>query len=80
MWLSIFILGNCTFPWLKFIEFYDPPSLELYNLADDLGERHNLAEEMPEKAEQLRRKLQNWIETSGATLHTLNPDYDPEAG
>ena len=62
----------------KFIEFYDPPAIELYNLVQDLGEQTNLAPQMPEKAEQLRQKLQHWIENSGALLHTWNPNYDPE--
>jgi len=32
----------------------------LYNLKDDLGEKNNLAAQMPEKVEELRRKLEAW--------------------
>ena len=31
--------------------------LELYNLADDLGEKHDLAKSNPEKAKELRSRL-----------------------
>lgn len=66
--------GNC-----KLIEHYDPLGVELYNLADDIGEQVNLAEKMPQKAEELRNKLHNWLEAVGAKMHTLNPDYKKPA-
>jgi len=61
----------------KFIEFYDPPKIELYDLAEDIGERNNLASKMPEKTEELHNKLQQWIEDTGTLMHTLNPAYEP---
>ena len=39
----------------KFIEFYDPPKIELYDLAEDIGEQKDLALKMPEKTEQRPR-------------------------
>jgi arylsulfatase A-like enzyme len=62
----------------KLIEFYDPPSIELYNLSEDLGEQSNLATEMPDRANELLQRLRQWIEDSGTELYTLNPDYEPE--
>ena len=41
----------------KLIERYEDATLELYNLADDPGERRNLAVEMTEKARELRGRL-----------------------
>jgi len=48
-------LGN----W-KLIEFFENQSLELYNLADDIGENTNLADQYPEKVEQLHKLLTGW--------------------
>lgn len=36
-------------------------SLKLFNLNDDPGERKNLAEEMPQKVEQLKMEFDNWV-------------------
>lgn len=61
----------------KLIEFYDDNHLELYNLADDIGESTNLAQAMPEKAAALRRMLAAWRDSVGAEMPVPNPDYDP---
>jgi arylsulfatase A-like enzyme len=53
---------------LKLIENFDDGSLELYDLANDIGERRNLAGEMPEKAAALRKKLQDWLRVTRAAL------------
>ena len=37
----------------KLMEFLEDGRLELYNLKEDIGEQHNLAESMPEKANEL---------------------------
>ena len=44
----------------KLIEFFDTGESELYNLADDIGERNNLATAMPGKAQELREVLTAW--------------------
>ena len=61
----------------KLIEFYEDGRLQLFNLAEDLGERHDLAAEMPEKTRQLHQKLVAWRTSVGAQMPTPNPDYDP---
>ncbi|MFC1651247.1 sulfatase/phosphatase domain-containing protein, partial [Candidatus Latescibacterota bacterium] len=59
----------------KLIEYYEDNSLELYNLSDDIGELHNLAGEMPEKAIELRNMLHAWLESVDAQMPFENPEY-----
>lgn len=54
-------------PW-KLIEFYHYGGFELYNLADDLGERRNLANDQPAKATELLDKLHAWQKELGAKM------------
>jgi len=44
----------------KLLEFFDDGHLELYNLKDDIGEKNNLAERMPQKTKELYQLLQQW--------------------
>ena len=44
----------------KLLEFFDDAHLELYNLKDDIGEKNNLAERMPQKTKELHQLLQHW--------------------
>jgi len=44
----------------KLIEFFGDGSVELYNLAEDLSEKNNLADAMPEKKRQLLGMLKAW--------------------
>lgn len=59
----------------KLIEFFEDHRVELYNLRADAGERHNVAALLPERAEQLRKKLTAWRTSVGAEMPTPNPDY-----
>lgn len=60
----------------KLHEYFENGDLELYNLESDLGEQHNLAEEMPEKAKELHLMLKQWRKDTGAPVpNQLNPDY-----
>jgi arylsulfatase A-like enzyme len=61
----------------KLVEFYEDDHVELYNLADDIGESRDLAGTMPEKADAMRRKLHEWRQAVGAQMPTPNPNYDP---
>jgi arylsulfatase A-like enzyme len=63
-------------PW-KLIEIFDPEGVELYNLADDLGETRNLVAAQPVLAAELRRELEAWRRSVGAEMMQPNPDYDP---
>lgn len=60
----------------KLIEFFEDGTLELYNLKDDIGETHNLAEEFPEKTKELHGRLKAWRESLNAPVPTeRNPEY-----
>ena len=62
----------------KLIEFFEDRRLELYNLKDDIGERNNLMEKMPVKAEELYQIMINWRKRVKAPVPTKkNPLYDP---
>ncbi len=51
----------------KLIKYYDDDSVELYDLKGDIGETRNLADEMPEKALQLRSELEAWLKKTNAS-------------
>lgn len=59
----------------KLIEWMETGQLELYDLENDIGERRNLAEIMPDKAALLLSKLHDWQATIGALSPLPNPDY-----
>jgi arylsulfatase A-like enzyme len=59
----------------KLIEFYEDNRVELYNLRADLGEQHDLAVEMPDKAAELRKMLHEWRNEVGAVMPQPNPDW-----
>ena len=70
----------------KLIEWFEksiegvetPGALELFNLREDPGERHNLAADMPEKVSDMYEKLKTWRASVGAQEMDRNPEYDPE--
>jgi len=62
----------------KLIEFFEDGRLELYNLRDDIGEEHDLADEMPEKVTELHADLVAWRRRVDAPVPTEpNPEYRP---
>jgi arylsulfatase A-like enzyme len=54
----------------KLIEFFDNGQVELYNLADDIAEEHNLAAELPNKVTELQKRLAKWRADVGAKVPT----------
>jgi len=52
----------------KLIEWYEDNSIELYNLKNDIGEKQNLASQMPEKAAELRQMLHTWRKQMNAKM------------
>jgi hypothetical protein len=47
--------------------------VELYNLADDLGERNELSRAMPDMAQRLEQQLQDWLVEVKAQRPEPNP-------
>lgn len=62
----------------KLIEFFEDMHVELYNLAEDPGERYDFSSSFQEKAEELRRKLSAWRKSVNAAMPTANPEYNQE--
>jgi arylsulfatase A len=57
----------------KLIRWYDDDSFELYNLAADIGERHNLAVDQPALASKLQIQLDAWLQETAAKMPRLVP-------
>jgi arylsulfatase A-like enzyme len=63
----------------KLIEFFEDGKLELYHLKDDMGEKNNLADLMPDKVNELHQMLVDWRQQTKAPVPTeVNPEYNPE--
>jgi arylsulfatase A-like enzyme/HEAT repeat protein len=56
------------------LEFYEDGRLELYNLKDDLGQKSDLAKQLPEKTKELHRKFQDWRQALKAAMPELKKD------
>jgi len=64
----------------KLLEFFEDKHIELYNLDEDIGEKNNLSENMPEKAKELHKLLMDWRKSVNAEVPMkLNPKYVPSA-
>src|SRR5581483_4996377 len=61
----------------KLQEFFEDGRLELYNLRDDIGEKKNLANEMPGKVKELHDKLVAWRASVKAPMPTANKPANP---
>ena len=63
----------------KLIEYLDGTGdVELYHLAQDLGEQKNLASELKGKAADLKNKLRGWRSDVIARMPIPNPSFDPD--
>jgi hypothetical protein len=68
----------------KLIRFYadnedGSDRLELYNLADDVGESRNLAAQRPELVAELNALIDGFLRDTEAVIPVFNPGYDPNA-
>ncbi len=49
----------------------------LYNLAEDIGEKNNLADKYPERVKEMDRILEEAIKETGGLVPIPNPNFDP---
>jgi arylsulfatase A-like enzyme len=63
----------------KLIHFYETGESRLYNLVEDIEERHDLSDRAGEKAADLKRRLDRYLADVGASLPTVNPAFDPNS-
>ncbi len=56
----------------KLHECFEDGALELYDLVEDIGERNNLADEKPDKRDELHRILREWRASVGAPIPERN--------
>jgi len=61
----------------KLIKYYEGNKTALFDLSVDIGEKHNLAMKMPEKAADLETRLDAYLASVNADIPIINPDYDP---
>lgn len=61
----------------KLIKRYKDKPFELFNLKDDIGEKQELSERMPEKVKELDAQLVTWLKSVNAKLPRKNLDYNP---
>jgi arylsulfatase A-like enzyme len=54
----------------KLIVFYDKEKVELYDLKNDPSEKNNLAEQIPEKTDELKTMLEEWQKSVNAQMPT----------
>ena len=57
----------------KLVEHYDDDQVQLFNLANDIGESRNLAPAEPARAAALRERLRAWRKSIGAQENRPNP-------
>lgn len=62
----------------KLIEWMEDQRLELFNLAQDIGEQTNLAEAQPELTAKLLAELRTLQQDVSARLPTPNPKFQPD--
>jgi arylsulfatase A-like enzyme len=60
----------------KLLDYFENNTVQLFNLRDDPGEQHDLAQTQPKKAAELQAKLQAWRKEVGAQMPPPNPNYD----
>jgi arylsulfatase A-like enzyme len=62
----------------KLIRRYEGKSFELFNLKEDLSEKQDLSDRMPEKVKELDSELSAWLKDTNAKIPKQNPDYAPD--
>lgn len=61
----------------KLVEHYEDGRTELFNLAADRSEEHDLAAKEPKRVAMMQSELAAWRTSVGAQSNVANPDFDP---
>ena len=61
----------------KLLEYFENGTVQLFNLAKDIGEQNDLSKTNVRKAKELTAKLHQWRKDVQAQMMTPNPNYDP---
>jgi arylsulfatase A-like enzyme len=56
----------------KLIDWYDNDRVELFNIKNDIGEKHDLSKEMPEKTAEMLKMVRDWRKSINAVLIDQN--------
>jgi arylsulfatase A-like enzyme len=64
-------LGN-----MKLIYFYEDDRIALFDLEKDVSERNDLAQRMPQEAQMLKGRLEQYLTAIDAQLPSANSNYD----
>jgi arylsulfatase A-like enzyme len=62
----------------KLIYYHEDGRSELYQLAEDIGEQHDLAGTHPEKMRELKKRLDQWLSETGAIMPVADPRFSQE--
>ena len=60
----------------KLIHYHEDGRDELYNLADDPVEQHDIIKEHSKRAKELRAQLDTWLKATAAKFPTAAPEFD----
>jgi arylsulfatase A-like enzyme len=60
---------------LKLILWHETGATKLFDLSRDLAERNDLSARMPEKASELKSRLEKYLKDVGAQMTRPNPNY-----
>lgn len=61
----------------KLLRDWDAGTVQLFNLAEDIGESKDLSKSNPEKYGEMVALMEQRLKETGAQLPVPNPDYDP---
>ena len=64
----------------KLVKLYEGDKIELYNLADDISEKTDIAAKQPQRTAEMTKLLDAWLKETKAKFPKPNPNYKPRAG
>jgi len=64
----------------KLIEFFEDGRIELYNVAEDIGEKNDLSTEMPDLRDELLKELHDWQKEVDARMPARNTFLEEVTG